>query len=218
MTAHGRALHGACTIGIDLDNTIICYDAALAAGAAALGVVIPEACRGKRAIRDFIRLLPDGENVWMRLQAHIYGPGIGHATLMEGVRDFLEMCRARGAAVFVVSHKTRYAAAAPEGPDLREAVMAFLEQQGLFRPDSGLTPERVFFESSRADKLRRIATLGCTHFIDDLAETFLEPEFPADVVRILLDRDGPGALNKRWTYMASWEAVRAHFMESCWNG
>ena len=31
----------------------------------------------------------------------------------------------------------------------------------------------------------RIRALGCTHFIDDLEEVFLEPSFPSDVHKIL---------------------------------
>jgi hypothetical protein len=36
----------------------------------------------------------------------------------------------------------------------------------------------VFLEPTKADKLTRIATLGCTHFIDDLPEFLSDPGFP----------------------------------------
>ena len=40
----------------------------------------------------------------------------------------------------------------------------------------GLTSGDIYFESTRKDKVERIERLRCTHFIDDLEETFLELE------------------------------------------
>ena len=38
----------------------------------------------------------------------------------------------------------------------------------------GLTEGDVFFNSTREEKIERIANLRCTDFIDDLEETFLK--------------------------------------------
>jgi hypothetical protein len=48
-----------------------------------------------------------------------------------------------------------------------------------------ISPRNVFFEGTRAEKLARIAALGCDWFIDDLAEVFSDPAFPQGVRRIL---------------------------------
>src|SRR5712692_4361339 len=95
-------------IGIDFDNTLIDYDGVFVAAARERGFIGPEATGTKRAVRDAIRLLPDGELTWQRLQGHVYGAGIGGAVPFAGAGDFLRRCAERGAGVFIVSHKTRY--------------------------------------------------------------------------------------------------------------
>lgn len=181
-------------IGIDIDNTIICYERPLRRLARELGLSGPEAAGDKRAIRDWVRLLPDGEMRWRWMQAQVYGPLIREARPMEGVDAFLDRCRARGEHVRLVSHKTKRANAFDTGVDLRDAVMGWLRDNGFFDPvRSCLTPEHVHFEDTRHGKVRRIGDLGCAVFIDDLAETFLEPEFPSGVERVLFAPGGaPG--------------------------
>jgi hypothetical protein len=43
----------------------------------------------------------------------------------------------------------------------------------------------VLFESTRAEKIERIARLGCTHFIDDLPEVLDDPNIPPGVAKVL---------------------------------
>src|SRR5271170_5679937 len=107
-------------IGIDFDNTLIDYDRVFVAAAWQRGLIGPEVAGTKRAVRDAIRRLPDGELTWQRLQGHVYGAGIGGAVPFAGAADFLRRCAAKGAAVFIVSHKTRYGHEDPARVDLRE--------------------------------------------------------------------------------------------------
>jgi hypothetical protein len=72
-------------IGIDFDNTIITYDDVFRAAAEASGLIGPGFSGNKQAVRDAIRLLPDGELAWQRLQGQVYGKGIGGATMVAGV-------------------------------------------------------------------------------------------------------------------------------------
>src|ERR1700687_4381644 len=95
-------------IGIDFDNTIISYDDVFRSVAKRCGLIDPEFSGSKQAERDAIRVLPDGELAWQRLQGHVYGRGIDKAVMFEGVDGFLRRCRAAGHGVFVVSHKTQY--------------------------------------------------------------------------------------------------------------
>ena len=83
-------------IGIDFDNTIITYDAVFCATAKRLGLIGPDFSGSKRAVRDAIRLLPDGEIAWQRLQGRVYGKGIVEAAAVEGFAAFLRRCRAAG--------------------------------------------------------------------------------------------------------------------------
>ena len=62
-------------IGIDFDNTIITYDEVFRAAAQARGLIEKDFGGSKQAVRDAIRLLPDGELAWQRLQGQVYGTG-----------------------------------------------------------------------------------------------------------------------------------------------
>ena len=172
-------------IGIDFDNTIITYDEVFCAAAKHGGLLDADFVGGKQAVRDTIRLLPDGEIAWQRLQGQVYGKGILEAGVVAGVREFLQRCRAEGCAVMVVSHKTEYGHYDPDRVNLRKAALDWMTAQGLLMGADGIAPENIYFESSRADKLRRIAALSLTHFIDDLEELLTDPGFPVGVRRIL---------------------------------
>ncbi len=171
-------------IGIDFDNTLICYDRLFLLLAREAGYEVPTKLRDKTALRDWLRVQPEGELAWQRLQAQAYGPQIGAATLFNGVEEVLAACQKRGDQLYVVSHKSRFAAQDREGVNLHQAARKFLVRSSLFERRL-LNPDQVFFEESRAEKVRRIASLGCELFIDDLPETFTERDFPTSIRRIL---------------------------------
>lgn len=203
-------------IGLDLDNTLVGYDELLCELAVSEGYLPPPAppgsslALGKRALRDALRAKGDqGEQEWRKLQALIYGTHMPRARLMPGVAEFLARVRALRAAgadfqLYIVSHKTRVANNYSDGADFHAAAMDFLAAKGFFAPGTGLAPAQVFFEPERAAKVARIASLGCTHFVDDLEETFAEPTFPRHVTRILYDPAGDAAAQPGVTRLGSW--------------
>jgi hypothetical protein len=178
-------------IGIDFDNTIISYDEVFRAAAKRCGLLDPAFSGRKQAVRDAIRLLPDGELVWQRLQGQVYGKGIAGAGTVAGVAAFLRRCRAEGCTVAVVSHKTEYGHFDPDRVNLRQAARDWMTARGLLDDEYGIPITNVFFEGTRAEKLARIAALSCTHFIDDLEEVLIDPAFPPTVRRILLSDGEP---------------------------
>lgn len=200
-------------IGVDFDNTIAGYDNLFRVLAAEAGLAPPPDATGdvesRTALRDRLRATgDDGEIAWQRLQAAAYGPRMEEAELMAGVREFLHAAGARGAALFVVSHKTRFARRdEAQCWDMQAAARAWMKSHGLLGPDA-FNPQNVFFESSRDDKVRRIVTLGCTHFIDDLQEVFAHPAFPANVAGYLIDPAAarPDAVGGRRCF-SSWRAI-----------
>lgn len=210
---------GPVVIGLDLDNTLVGYDELLCELAVSEGYLSPAPLSaplglGKRALRDRLRAEGnEGEQEWRKLQALIYGQHMPRARVMPGVAEFL----ARAAALrpglgaelqlYVVSHKTRTANNYSDGADFHAAALAFLQGHGFFAPGTGLEPARVFFEPTRAAKVARIAALGCTHFVDDLEETFAEPAFPAGTVRILYDPAGDAAGQPGVVRLGSWASI-----------
>lgn len=195
-------------IGIDLDNTIVCYDTLVHDIAVERGLIGPSFPRNKKAIRDHVRTKPDGEMSWQRLQAVMYGTAMERAEAYDGVLCFITRCRERGIRVVIVSHKTKHASASKENIDLREAARLWLRKNGFFSAPALLSEEHdVHFEQTRSDKIRRIGSIGCTHFIDDLEELFLEPSFPPGVKKILFAPHGEGSESPDIVTVSQWTRI-----------
>jgi hypothetical protein len=202
------------TIGIDFDNTIVSYDALMYEAALDRGLIKDGADRTKRAVRDRIRQLPDGEIAWQKLQALAYGPLMRNAQLIEGVEEFICECRDRDIAILIVSHKTEYANYDETRTNLRTAALEWMTDKRFFDAEGfDLSRADVYFESTRCDKIARIARMGCSHFIDDLEEVLLEPSFPAHVEKILYAPDALSVSTGCVTVMPSWQAVRDYFFD-----
>jgi hypothetical protein len=200
-------------IGIDFDNTIICYDALLFRLAVERQFVPPTARPSKKYIRDQIRTLPDGDVEWQQLQAVMYGPAIGEAVLTPGVAGFIRRCRQRGRPIFIVSHKSAFSNLGKSRVSFRDAASRWMRDHGFFRPDGlGLSETDVFYETTREDKVARIAALGCTHFIDDLEETFLERTFPSGVCKILYNPHGEPVAARGVRVCTDWDQIGASIL------
>lgn len=197
-------------LGIDFDNTIVNYDNVLYERALQSGLIPSGVERDKKNIRDKIRGLPDGEIKWQKLQAFIYGKGMKGSLLSEGIKPFFDACRDAAIRVSIISHKTQFASLDDERVDLRETAVDWMKRNRFFEKNGlGLSLERVYFESTRQGKIERIKQLGCTHFIDDLEETFLEDSFPANVERILYAKENSGLKDVK--ALASWKDIYDYF-------
>lgn len=173
-------------IGVDFDNTLVTYDDLFYAVALQRNLVPSTIEKDKKSIRDYLRRLPRGETEWQRLQAVVYGPRIGEASLIGGVETFFERCKREKARVYIISHKTEIVRHYDEQINLRSAALGWMTANGFFQVEGlGLSPESVFFCATRQEKVEQIHRLSCTHFIDDLEETFLENNFPLRVKKIL---------------------------------
>lgn len=174
-------------IGIDFDNTIICYDEVFCKLAKQFRF-LPEDWRGtKQQVRDTLQQLPDGDLLWQRLQGKAYGEYIHHAKLFDGFIEFIRTCNKHSdIELFIVSHKTEFGHFDEKCVPLRQASREWLRQQGFFGLESPRIPEQhVYFETTRDEKIARIDLLQCTHFIDDLPEVLNSPLFPKHIKSFL---------------------------------
>jgi hypothetical protein len=201
-----------CILGVDFDNTLVNYDDVLWKTAQRMGFIADTVRRHKKSIRDAIRPLPEGEKKWQQVQAHVYGKAMAEAMLIDGVAEFLRTCRRANVPVYIVSHKTKFAAQDTDKIDLREAALEWMTQKGFFEAKGlGFSRDQIFFESTRREKVGRIKKLGCTHFIDDLEETFEEKMFPKDIQKILYAPQTNGSLPKDITVMSNWREIHEYF-------
>ena len=200
-------------LGVDFDNTIVCYDVLFHRIAMERELVPPNIAANKNAIRDYLRAA-GREPEWTALQGEVYGARMVEADPFPAVHDFFRACRAHGITIHIISHKTRF----PQGTeayDLHAAAHAWLKLHGFFSPEgAGLRPDQIFFELTKPAKLARIAACACTHFIDDLPEILSDSAFPADTAQLLF---APGAVAPRisGTHVFShWSELQSHLLDS----
>ena len=198
-------------IGIDFDNTIVCYDDLLGDLALKRGLT-PERMKSKGEIRDYLRRI-GREDDWTELQGEAYGASLRDARPFPGAIEFIGRCVREGVSVSIVSHKTLKPFRGPLY-DLHRAAREWLEARGVFDPARvGLDPSQAFFELTKEAKLARIAAIGCAHFIDDLPEFLLEPKFPAGVDRILFDPAGLYGTTPALRKAASWKEIESWILD-----
>lgn len=188
-------------IGVDFDNTIVCYDPLFHALALERGWITPDVEVAKNAVRNAM-WKADRRTEWIELQGMVYGSRIAEARPFPGVVEFFHACSEREVRVSIISHKTRFPHKGPR-VNLHDAAMNWLEAHGISLPG------RVFFELTKAMKLNRIARCHCDWFIDDLPELLTDPDFPAEVDRVLFDPAGqhPKAAAPKLVHLRSWDAI-----------
>lgn len=203
-------------IGIDLDNTIIDFNDVIFNTAYLLHFIPSEFPKNKKKIRDEIRKLPDGDVKWQKVQEIVYGERIMEAKVFPGVKEFFEKCKKNAIPVYIISHKTEYSnliqnrKRIPAPPRADRTDMTNLRNRAKeFLITHHIPIENLYFESTRAEKIHRIITVGCSLFIDDLIETFLEPAFPQTVKKILFDPQGEGVMGEDVIVCRSWREIVA---------
>lgn len=200
-------------IGVDFDNTIVCYDEVFHRVARERDLIPPDTPENKGSVRNYLRAVGK-EDVWTAMQGEIYGGRMKEALPFPGAIDFFRNAVRNNMQVFIVSHKTRVPYSGGFF-DLQGSALDWLDWQGFFDPGRiGLGRDRVFFEETKAGKLSRIAGLRCTHFIDDLPEFLSEEEFPPGTARLLFS---PAPPDRRitdgvaMTVFRSWREIGQHF-------
>jgi len=194
-------------IGIDFDNTIVSWDRLFHEAALDRKLIPANLPVTKDEVRNYLRKTGK-EPLWTELQGHVYGVLIKKAPLISGVKDFLLHCKEKKIPVYIISHKTKFPFIG-EQHDLHKAADNWLKEQGFYDSHGiGLDRSCTFFELTKQEKLSRIKTLGCTHFIDDLPEFLLEPSFPQNVQRILFDPNNQYEDDIRYKHTQSWKQIK----------
>lgn len=173
-------------LGVDFDNTIIDYDYVFHKVALERDLIPPELDVSKAEVRRYLREIGK-ENQWTELQGYVYGARMAEAVAFPYALESLARWVANGIKVFIVSHKTLHPYSGPLY-DLHLSAWNWLEFRGFFDRDRiNMKKSDVFFELTKQDKINRIASLKCTHFVDDLPELLTEPSFPDFPAKILFD-------------------------------
>ena len=200
-------------IGIDFDNTIICYDDLLISIITELNWLKPPVPNSKKEIRNRLRGIEGGERKWQKLQALIYGSRIKEACIFNGFREFLSFGHNKGLIFFIISHKTQYSLTDNVGIDLQQAALQWMRNNRLLDVGDSLFRRRdIFFEPTREKKIKRVIELGCSHFIDDLQEIFEHKDFPPDVEKILFEPVKSSKKKKGLITLSSWNEISQYVL------
>jgi len=198
-------------IGVDFDNTLVTYDEVMYRVALERSLIHAAVPKNKKDIRDMIRLSSDGEDAWTKLQAEVYGPRMAEAQLVPGVVEFFDLCRRNRITTFIISHKTEYAKFDFTGTNLRLAALEWMRAHEFFDLKGiNLNIHDVYFGATRAEKIRYIIDLGCTHFIDDLEEVFLDESFPPAVEKILFAPTTQNVQGDDYFVFQDWKGICEH--------
>ena len=172
-------------IGLDFDNTIACYDSAIARLAENMFDLPSHLPRTKLGVRDYLRG-QGRESDWTIFQGELYGPGMQYAEVYQGALETMLLLSAEGHELFIISHRSKTPYAGPSY-DLHEAARCWVKQRlqshGLFSKD------QVYFLESKNEKVRMIGMLGCELFLDDLPEVLEDADFPLSTRGILFAPD-----------------------------
>jgi hypothetical protein len=144
-------------VGIDFDNTIINYDKLFNQLAIEKGLIKSSIIISKNEIRNRVRNEKNGEILWQKMQAEVYGSRIAEASMNPGVHEFFLECRRRNCKIFVISHKTRYAVQSKIKEDLREAALYWMERNSFFDPKIlKFNISDIHFANSKIEKIKCI--------------------------------------------------------------
>ncbi len=195
-------------IGIDFDNTIISYDYLIHKIAVEKNLISSAFPKSKKEIRNHLRTFPGGEIEWQKIQALIYGSRITEAGLMEGATDFLKACKDNKIKVYIISHKTEHSNLYRGGTNFRTSALNWMKEN-IF--SDLLSEKEVYFTSTQDEKIKTVADLGCTHFIDDLEEIFDQEIFPRDVKKILFNPHGKASVRGEIAIFTAWKDINKLF-------
>ena len=171
-------------IGLDFDNTIANYSKVLRKVGHTMGLC--PTLESKKKIRDAVRELANGDELWQSIQTQIYGAKVLEAQIERGVSEFLMACKQSSVKVVIISHKTKFPEYGNSRTNLRDVAVTWLEKHGFFSP-LGLSRNDVYFASTKSEKVTLISQMNLTVFVDDLEEILTDPRFPKGTFGVLFD-------------------------------
>lgn len=172
-------------IGLDFDNTIVCYDDAVRELAIRDFDVPTNACMNKISIRKYLRD-NRGEDVWVSFQGSLYGPGMRYAKPYPGCIGALTELRAKGVHLSIISHRSKWPYSG-DAYDLHAFASDWISNHldmDLFDSSSN---RDIYFLETKEEKVSKIKDSECDIFVDDLLDLLEMLSFPNKPKRILFD-------------------------------
>ena len=186
-------------IVIDLDNTVAIYDDLILEICNDLKVGIPEACKSKLSISNYLKS-SDRNDLWTEIQGICYGPKMYQAKVATGFRKYAEFLKKSNCRLTLVSHKTQFPASGLE-VDLRLAARSWIDQNlyGVF--------DTIYFENTLISKVSRIKKIDPRLLVDDLESVLLKSELGKDR-SVLIHNFETECRSQYYQTITTWDRVR----------
>jgi len=180
-------------LGIDLDNTVICYDKLIydLAKKKYPDLNFTKSNISKESIKKKI-IKFYGNNQWTELQGLIYGEKILKADLYDNFKEVIKELK-NNFKIFIISHKTRYPVLG-EKINLRNSAKNFLKNNKIsFCENELIDQKRIYFAETKQEKIDIIKGQKIDIFIDDLDEIL--SELPKNIKKIHFSRKKKNFMN-----------------------
>jgi len=155
-------------LGIDLDNTIICYDELIykLAKKKFYKLNLNKNLNSKNIIKsEIINNYNNAE--WTKLQGLIYGEKLNYASLFDDFYNTIKQLK-NYYDIYIVSHKTKHPSIGKK-VNLRKASKNFLRNKNISYCENELIKnENIFFTNTKKEKIEIIKKNKIDIFIDDL--------------------------------------------------
>lgn len=168
--------------GFDLDNTLInyTYSAQIYSDLKNL-----KSCKDIVSLRSLLNSSDTTGHKWQEAQSWIYTEGLSFAYPNSGAKELCSYLEANDYELRIVSHKTTHTPDFYGAKSLRNLATKWIKESELSEYFSN--KNMIHYESTRINKVKRIKSLNLHYFVDDLAEVFLEPEYPKEIISFLIN-------------------------------
>lgn len=189
-------------IGIDFDNTIVCYDNVYKKIVSDANLVPPNIPANKAGVKKY--LIEQGqESKWTELQGAIYGPLMKYAKPFPHVIQFIQEQLRHNHKILIISHRTEYPILGPQY-DLHEAAREWIKNNLKHGSGNLIQDDFIFFNTTKENKITKIIQSDCDCFIDDLPE-ILDLIKSNSIKKILFSPDEK--ISTKYPTATSWEEV-----------
>lgn len=179
-------------IAIDLDNTLINYESMLPFAAREEG--IPSSITSKDDIKNYLSLIEDGHNRWLKIQGKLYGELI-HQIYPDNPFLLALQTLSQNHQLFLVSHKTRHS--------LCQRYLLIEEaDKWLNRYEMKSKFQEIHYFSTKEEKIDWINQQSFDVIIDDLQDILTKLQTP---IKIHFSRniESPFIALNRWPEIVS---------------
>lgn len=191
-------------IGIDFDNTIVCYDTVFFTVANETHLIAENIPTSKESVKNYL-ISKGKEEEWIKLQGAVYGNNMHLSSSYLEVEEFFKFASLQNFELCIISHKTLFPFLGPQY-NLHDSAKNWLKRQPFYTEEL-----QIFFELTKKAKLNRIQTMQCDYFIDDLPDILLDENFPKNTQRILFDPNESFPNNPLYITMRSWNEIIKFF-------